>query len=241
VTPPAQASGANDVIGNPYFLRGGSVEAGLLSPEYFKLLPTSPAIDAGTPIAGRTTDFLGHPIYGTPDIGAYEYQPPHTVGTDKLDTASGARIYGDGKFRDLTTTSGTTADLSITPQSGSFPTYNATDTRPQWMDISNITWENTGTHHKQWTETSDTIGSASTLHTVGDLEANKFYAVSVDSTQGANITGANGTTCTGGVCQSNTEGKISFTYSGGYSTHTFDVVETTDALPPAAPSGLSVS
>lgn len=38
----------------------------------FRLLPSSPAINKGTPV-GLTTDFLGHSLRGTPDIGAYEY------------------------------------------------------------------------------------------------------------------------------------------------------------------------
>ncbi|MHB8660983.1 MAG: TIGR03790 family protein, partial [Minisyncoccota bacterium] len=41
----------------------------------FTLQPTSPNIDTGTNV-GLTTDILGNPIYGTPDIGPYEYQPP---------------------------------------------------------------------------------------------------------------------------------------------------------------------
>ncbi len=191
----------------------------------FQLSYLSPGIDAGTIIAGIATDYIGNPIYGNPDIGVYEYQPPHTVGIDKIDIAAGARIYGDGKFRDLTATSSNMADLKIAPASGSFPTFNATDTRPEWLNISNITWTNTGNHHKAWTESSATLGAAITLHTIGDLQANKLYNVSVDSSLGQNISGANGTTCTNGICQANAQGKISFLYTGGYSTHTFDVIE----------------
>ena len=196
----------------------------------YTLKYNSPAIDAGISTS-LTIDFSGNPIYGTPDIGAYEYQPPHAIGTDKIDIAAGARIYGDGKFRDLSATSSNMADLKIAPASGSFPTFNATDTRPEWLNISNITWTNTGNHHKAWTESSATLGAASTLHTIGDLQANKLYNVSVDSSLGQNISGANGTTCTNGICQANAQGKISFLYTGGYSTHTFDVIEGDNTAP----------
>ncbi len=42
----------------------------------FRLTPSSPMINAGTTVAGRTTDILGNPIVGNPDIGAYEFQAP---------------------------------------------------------------------------------------------------------------------------------------------------------------------
>ncbi|EKE19294.1 MAG: hypothetical protein ACD_9C00057G0001, partial [uncultured bacterium] len=99
------------------------------------------------------------------------------------------------------------------------------------MDIASLTWSNTGNHHKAWTESSSTLGSVTTLHTIGDLDANKNYNVSVDSTLGQDITGANGTICNSGICKSNSQGKISFNYSGGYSTHTFDIVEGDNTAP----------
>ena len=38
----------------------------------FRLLPSSPCINKGVSV-GLTTDFIGHSLRGTPDIGAYEY------------------------------------------------------------------------------------------------------------------------------------------------------------------------
>jgi len=40
----------------------------------YRLRSGSPAINAGIAIDGLTTDFLGNPIRGLPDIGSYEYQ-----------------------------------------------------------------------------------------------------------------------------------------------------------------------
>ena len=175
----------------------------------FTLQSSSPAIDAGSDV-GLATDYAGNPIYGAPDIGAYEYQPPHNLAIatpDTIDIGGGARIYADGKFRDLGITSGTTAKLSITPQSGSLTTYGATDTRPAWLDITNITW---ATDSKSWTESNAQSSDMVTKHTVGDLTPNTVYSVSVD---GQMI----------GAYASDANGAISFTYSGGYSTHTFAV------------------
>lgn len=52
---------------NPLFISGTN----------FKLLPSSPAKNAGTPIVGLTSDYAGRLVpQGTaPDIGAYEYWP----------------------------------------------------------------------------------------------------------------------------------------------------------------------
>lgn len=179
----------------------------------------SPAIDTGIS-TGQTVDVLGNPIYGTPDIGAYEYQPPHTMVTNKIDIGAGARVYGNGKFRDKNTITASEADLSITPTSGFVAgVYTA------WLDIANISWSNTGTHHKSWQESNAIAGLTNTIHTVGDLEANKYYKVTVDSTAN-NLTGSSCSTIDGTyVCKSNSSGKITFTYTGTYSTHTFDVEE----------------
>ena len=162
--------------------------------------------------------------------------PPHTVGTDKVNIAGGARIYSDGKFMDLNTTSTSYADLTITPQSGSYPTLPATTTRSSLLDITNITWLNSGTYHKAWSESSASSTLTNTVHTIGDLEPNKFYEVSIDGVLGQNMTGPN---CAGGICQANAQGKITFTYTSHYSTHTFDV--TSAPVLAVAPATLSVS
>lgn len=201
------SAGTHDISANPQFT----------SPTTdFSLLSTSPAIDAGTNV-GLTSDYLGNPIYGSPDIGAYEYQPTYVTNTNSIDASAGARIYANGKFRNLGTASGSSADLVITPQSGSFTAgdYSA------WMDITNLTWSNTATHHKAWTETSSVSGLANTLHTVGNLDSNTFYTVKIDNNTAAPY--ITGTDCTEGICKSDDRGRITFTFTGTYSSHTFDV------------------
>ena len=187
-----------------------SVDPVLDSGTYIPLW-NSPAIDNGTD-SGIDTDHRGNPLYGPPDIGAIEYQPPYTMGTDEVDITGNVRVYGDGTFRNKETAGGTTVDLSVTPTSN--------NTR-EYLDIEITEWNTTDTYRKTWTETSDTV-TGSVTHTIGDLQPNTAYEVSVDGTPGADITG-----CTNGVCTANGSGEITFTYTGTYSTHTFDVQETT--------------
>lgn len=180
---------------------------------------TSPAIDAGTGV-GITTDALGNNIYGVPDMGTYEYQPPYTMGTDELSTSAAVRVYGDEKFRNKAAPSdAVTADFAITLPN--------TD-RTQWLDVDITTWATSGTFGKTWTESSTVSGLADTVHTIGDLEASKYYNVSVDSVLGQDITGAD---CTGGICRSDAQGRISFTYAGTHSTHTFSVAAGDNTAP----------
>jgi len=79
------------------------------------------------------------------------------------------------------------------------------------VNINIDTWNTSGTYYKKWTETSSSH-DVTTNHTVGDLKANTYYTVNVDSAKF-------------GTYLSNGSGQIIFTYNGGYSTKTFEVQE----------------
>jgi|SRR3989344_3612399 len=159
-------------------------------------------------------DFLGNPIYDSPDAGAYEYQPEFNMANNAPNLSSIIRVYGDEKWKIKTFgNSNTTVNLTIT-----FP---GSDTS-QWVDINISEWNNTGTRNKTWTESSEISDITNVIHVVGDLDVDTNYLVKVDNIQGQNISG---TDCTSGVCASNSTGHIIFNYTGRYSTHTFHIEE----------------
>ncbi|HTX86911.1 MAG TPA: hypothetical protein VMC41_02505, partial [Candidatus Nanoarchaeia archaeon] len=207
-------------------LHGLNADPGFVDPANndYRLTWNSPAIAAATTTYAHASDYANGNVYGIPNIGAYEFQPPSSMGIDKVDIGAGAKIFGDGKFENAAAPNSNLADLSIAPPAG-FSTYASTSTVPEWLDISNITvWNKAGDYHKRWTESSAVIGSASTVHTIGDLAPNTNYLVKVD----------NATTtisCPRGICRSNAQGKITFTYTGGYSTHDFDISEGDNTAP----------
>jgi len=178
-----------------------------------RLQENSPAIDAGMDApADYTYDILGNPIYGPPDIGACEYQPPWTMGEDKISINAGARVYGDEKFRNLGTPGALTADLSVA--------IDGSD-KADWLDIHINGWQTSGTYTRAWTESTERdIGN--TEHVVGGLIKNKYYLVKVNNVPGENITGPK---CTNGVCRANKNGQITFTFTGGYSSENNFIVE----------------
>jgi nucleoid-associated protein YgaU len=172
---------------------------------------------------------------GLNDLMAYGSQPGYTSGVDEIDIGAGARVYGDGKFENISTASGTTADLSVDP---------AGDDTTKYLDIipptgeSEIIWE---ANHKKWKESSTTLGLTNTVHTIGDLDHDAYYTITVtDADATTDITGA---TCqTVGlnrICKSDNDGKLSFTYGGGYSDHTFDMAlgDNTPPVTTATPAG----
>ncbi|RNC73214.1 MAG: right-handed parallel beta-helix repeat-containing protein [Desulfuromonadales bacterium] len=185
----------------------------------------SPSIDVGTTLPGRTTDILGNPIYGPPDMGAFEFQPPYTMGVNKPDINANVRVYADGKFRNTTKPSGKAADLVIAPEGGfGSGTYDA------WLDIVVTLWEKSGAYGKRWRESSPRFDfPATTVHTLGDLEPNRYYAVAVDALVGSGITGP---ACSAGICLSDSQGKITFTYSGAYTGGSHSFAVTAGGTPP---------
>jgi hypothetical protein len=193
----------------------------------------SPAIDTGTDVS-LTTDYAGNSIYGLPDIGGYEYQPPYTVGTTPVPTSGSIRIYSDNKYRALVaTTTATTipaANFSVTPVGGFY-----TASTSQYMDITIDSWLTSGTKNKQWTATSSIAAfnthATSTVYTIGDLLPSTYYNFSLDSVLSPST--ITGDTCNAnGSCLSDANGSVTFTYTGGYSTHTFALTKDTTA--PAA-------
>jgi hypothetical protein len=93
-----------------------------------------------------------------------------------------------------------TTSFRITPSSDS-------------VDVSITAWNISSDYHKSWTETSATHG-VTAAHVIGNLESNTYYTLEVDS-------------ALYGTYLSNSSGQISFTYSGGYSAHTFEITEDT--------------
>lgn len=196
----------------------------------FQLQSTSTAIDAGTPISGLTTDYAGNSIYGLPDIGGYEYQPPYTFASYNIPTTGSVRMYSNGKYRMTTaSTTSATGSFSVAPV-GSYYTASTS----QYMDITINTWQTTGDKNKQWTATS-TAGSGltqatSTVYTIGNLATNSYYQFKLDGS--ASTTAITGATCSNGTCLTDSSGNLTFTYVGGYSTHTFGLEK--DVTAPSA-------
>ena len=188
------------------------------STDDFSLQTFSPDIDSGTSLTGFATDFLGNPIYGTPDIGAYEYQPPYTITSGSVPVGGSFRVYGNGNYRMLTATSSSvTAHLTIAPPGG----FSSTN-YDQWLDVTVNTWNTSGNYAKSWTATSSQ--ATSIVQTIGDLASSSWYTVSVDGVASMTL-------------ESDANGNLTYTYAGGWSTaHTFTVNQ---AVNGAAPLTLS--
>ena len=184
-------SGEGAVISDPLFINRDS--------EDFTLSYLSPAIDAGTVVSERTTDKNGNPIYGTPDIGPFEYQPPYEIG-DGVISKDAIRIYGDGMYRNISSNAVSNVNLDVEPQDG----YSAQD-KDFFMDISSIIWNEAV---KSWDASSDVEASVS--FTVGSLVPEATYQIKVDDVVYSTV-------------KANDSGVLSFDYNGGWSLHTFEV------------------
>ncbi len=196
---------AHSISANPLFLNSSG---NMNETTDFQLKWNSPAIDAGTDV-NLTTDYFGNPIYGTPDIGAIEYQPPYNISVDSenLSISPDIRIYGDGKFRYLNSTASSgTAKISVVPVGG-YPYYNSTQARPASYDlnVTKATASNTS-----WNIVNLSASGNVTFKVCG-LSASSYYKLSVDN-------GTNGTLST------DSSGCLSYVYKGHWSTHDFSVV-----------------
>jgi len=207
---------SQDIVRDVHSLAGKEPALAVAAPEDpadFTPAWNSPLIDAGTALEYRSSDFFGNPIYGTPDIGAIEYQPPYVMGVNAIDTTADVRVYANGKFRNTAAPSGTSAVLSVAPAEG-FP---AGDYR-EWMNIRITEWKSGAGLRREWTESSPFPGLTGTGHSVGGLRVGRSYRVSCTPEGGASQSL--------GSLVADSDGRLQFSYPGDYSrTVTFVLAE----------------
>jgi hypothetical protein len=75
-TPPHNAVGPDDIVGNPQLAKSGLVSPGGLTGEFFKLLAASPARDQALPLAEVADDYFRNPRDNAPDMGGDEFVTP---------------------------------------------------------------------------------------------------------------------------------------------------------------------
>lgn len=173
----------------------------------------SPCIDAGstTPFEDFIMpwqDLEHNSIYGAPDIGAYEYQPPEEMGTDTVDTTGEIRIYADSKYRYKTgTSSGTLADLDIYPTSGRATSTGHVDYLVDVVFSTTTVWQ-VGTSMVWYESRPEGDTGTYTTHKVGGLVTGKNYRVRYDKLLG------DGLGLIGSYVAVNNE--ITFNYTRGY-------------------------
>ena len=87
----------------------------------FRLTSSSPMINTGTTVAGRSTDILGNSLVGTPDMGAYEFQSPASPTSLAQYKSDGTTAISSGGWTNQTSAvlkfsmSSTNASDSLTP------------------------------------------------------------------------------------------------------------------------------
>ncbi len=97
------------------------------------------------------------------------------------------------------TTINNVADMSITPSAG-------------YIDVNIDTWNTSGTYYKKWTE-SGVPGALTSNHVINDLQPNTHYYLKINGIVDSDYT-------------SDGSGQITFNYTGGYSTKTFEITTT---------------
>lgn len=192
-------------VASPLYIQDGSRIGTNLGNGNYNLAPNSIALDFATSTDWLNLtlpfDFAGNPIYGPKDSGAYEFIPPFTMGTDSVNTSNGIRLYGDGKFRNRGLSASGSADLLV-----SIPSGKTSD----WLDIQILSWDG-ATTTRSWRESTTSKGVSNTYHSIGGLVPGSIYTLNVNGAIAQNIP-----ECPDGACVAGSNGKVTFTYTGGY-------------------------
>lgn len=176
------------------------------------LLWNSTMIDAGVSHSWRITDFFGNPIYGTPDIGAVEYQPTYNVSALSFMVGTMTRVYADGLSRNINASTGSSAELFIS----NFTAYSGTTARPLMMDV--LVYSDSIT---LFNFTANVSTAKSLIYTFQGLNASTIYNVSVNGVLLGNVT-------------TDASGDVSYSYSAAAGVRNFVLVPTqngTEAAP----------
>ncbi len=131
---------------------------------------------------------------GSTDLTLDSFDKPFIGYNSRIDAAGTTTVSLTG-LSGITTVNNI-ADMSITPSAG-------------YVDVNINTWNTSGTYYKKWTE-NGVPGALTANHVINDLNPNTHYYLKVNGVVDSDYT-SDGT------------GQITFNYTGGYSTKTFEV------------------
>lgn len=207
--------GPGTITSNPLFIDEDNND--------FRLNYDSPNIDAGTDINSlvlncpeNCVDIEGNPIYGFPDIGAYEYQPPYNISSDAIEYNGTIRIYSDGKYRYLNQSSAEQKIFIIKPEND-YPSHTATQKRNASYDVQLQNWTDSNIKFN----VTNLSASGNVNFTICNLTASRNYVLSIDSVES-------------GIYSSNQIGCLEFQYTGNWSEHEFELNIAEPQTPAAA-------
>jgi len=155
-------------------------------------------------LAGETLTISQTGLSVTPPSGSVSASVADDLADINYHNSAIASINITGIDRETNLNNNSNSSMVITPSQAT-------------VDVAIDTWSQTGNYYKKWTETS-TTHNVNTAHTIGDLRPGQNYHLIINDVYDQSLL-ADGS------------GQVSFTYSGGFSTKTFELEEV-----PAAPT-----
>ncbi|MGZ5018068.1 MAG: right-handed parallel beta-helix repeat-containing protein [Methylobacter sp.] len=185
-TPPSAAAVSTNIVKDPQIARTGSVTPGSLTPDYFKVLGSSPAINVAMPLSLVVDDHFKASRGSAPDIGGHEYGSSTTTTTTSPTTTTIAPT----STTPTTTTQPTTTSVNISSKyvSGitrSNATINWTTNVPTTAVISYTTRSDAAAAGDFYYKTN--VSNLATSHSVqlGNLYNNTTYYYKITATDGS--------------------------------------------------------
>jgi hypothetical protein len=142
--------GPTDIVGNPLIAKSGPITPGQLTPEYFKIASTSPAVNKALIISQVTDDFFKNPRGNTPDIGAHEIltstttPPPVTPPTTTVPSLSLNKIVTSSSDESTSLLAKNVTDGLLTTR------WSSQFSDPQWISIDLGAWYSLNKISLQW-------------------------------------------------------------------------------------------
>jgi hypothetical protein len=198
-TPPSAAAASTNIVKDPQVSRSGSTSPGALTPGYFKVSGSSPAINAAMALTSVSNDYFKASRGSAPDIGGHEYGSSTTTTSPTTTTPTPTTT------TEPTTTSTPTTTTQPTSTSVNISSKYATNIT---RNSATIKWTtNVPTSGTVWYTVKSDVAAAgtytlkvvdsnlSTSHSVnlGNLYTNTTYYYKITATNGSSTTSTTST------------------------------------------------
>jgi len=195
-TPPSAAASSTNIVKDPQVSRSGSTSPGALTGDYFKVLGSSPAINAAMSLSPVANDYFKASRGSAPDIGGHEYGSSTTTTTTSPTTTTTEPTSTTTPTTTTTTQPSTSVNISskyatnITRNSATIKwTTNVPTTGTVWYTVkSDVAAAGTYT-----LKVVDSNSSTSHSVNLGNLYNNTTYYYKITATNGSSTTSTTST------------------------------------------------